>query len=319
MLAIIPEPAHVHSSDANPFRLSASTRVLVPTAELISLATLFVSQLHRLTGIAVVVIEGERLAEAPAIRVELAVDLPELVDIPATGGARADDGDPNVERYALAIREDGILIRATHPEGVYRGLTTLLQLAATTTPEPGGTVSLPAAEIADAPRFAWRGLSFDVVRTAFSVEEIKSVIDILTLYKANVLHLHLTDSEGWRLEIDAWPLLTEIGGQGAAGSRPGGFYTKADYREIVQYAAERFVTIVPEFDMPGHTAAIYRAYPELAGDGVHAATADLERAAWFQVMHPDHPHIFSFVTDVLTEIAELTPGAYLHILSLIHI
>ncbi|MGI8484282.1 MAG: beta-N-acetylhexosaminidase [Thermomicrobiales bacterium] len=313
MLAIIPDPTHIQTSDANPFRLSASTRILVPTADLAPLTTLFSSQLHRLAGMTVDVIEGEIADESPVIRLELAADTPDMLALPETGGTRTDGGDPNVERYSLAIREDGIRIRAAHPEGVYRGLTTLLQLSATTSQELDGTVSLPAVEIADAPRFAWRGLSFDVARTFFQVEEVKRVIDLLTLYKANVLHLHLTDSEGWRIEIDAWPLLTQIGGQSAAGNRPGGFYTKDDYREIVRYAAARFITIVPEFDMPGHTAAIYRACPELAGDGVDAATADLERAAWFQVMHPDHPHIFSFVTDVLTEISELTPGAYLHI------
>lgn len=313
VLAIIPEPTHVQMSDAMPFRLDASTRVLVPTVELIPLATLFASQLHRFARMTVDVIEGEVAGESPAIRVALVADDPDVLALPATGGLRADDGNPNVERYTLAIRENGIQIRALQPEGVYRGLTTLLQLAATTIPEPDGTISLPAVEIADAPRFAWRGLSFDVARTFFPVDDAKRVIDLLALYKFNVLHLHLTDSEGWRIEIDSWPLLTAIGGQGAAKGRPGGFYTKADYREIVRYAAERFITVVPEFEMPGHTAAIYKAYPDLAGDGVHESTANRERAPWFQVMHPDHPRIFSFVSDVLTEIAALTPGACLHI------
>lgn len=313
MLAIIPEPTHVQTSDANPFRLSASTRVHTSTAELIPPARLFASQLHRFAGMTVDVIEGEVADQSPAIRLELAADDPDLLALSATGGSRADDGDPNVERYTLAIRGNGIQVRALHPEGVYRGLTTLLQLAATTTLEPDGTISLPSVEIVDAPRFAWRGLSFDVARTFFPVDDVKRVIDLLAFYKFNVLHLHLTDSEGWRIDIDSWPLLTAIGGQGAAKGRPGGFYTKADYREIVQYAAVRFITVVPEIEMPGHTAAIYTAYPDLAGDGVNESTANRERASWFQVMHPDHPRIFAFVSEVLAEIAALTPGAYLHI------
>jgi hexosaminidase len=142
---------------------------------------------------------------------------------------------------------------------------------------------------------------------------VKRVIDLVALYKANVLHLHLTDAEGWRIEIDAWPKLAEVGGKTAAFGRPGRCYTKAEYREIVQYAADRFITIVPEFEMPGHTAAIFAAYPELAGDGTDPGTANVDRAPWFQAMNPDNPGIFTFITDVLTEIAALTPGAYLHI------
>jgi hexosaminidase len=249
-------------------------------------------------------------ATSPAIQLELvAADDIDLANLPATTGKRADDGDPDRERYVLRIRHDGILIRAATSEGIFRGLTTLRQIIATT-PAP----EIPAADIRDSPRFAWRGFSFDVSRTFFDENEVKQVIDLLALYKFNVLHLHLTDSEGWRIEIAKWPRLTEIGGQGAAYGRPGGFYTQEQFRELVRYAAARFITIVPEIEMPGHTAAIFRSYPELAGDGSQpAAAGGSETPGMLQFLHPDNPQVFPFLTDVLTEIAALTPGSYLHI------
>jgi hexosaminidase len=311
MVNVIPVPASVDSIDAPPFILTPSTEV-VSVLELTPLATWFAFELDAV-GITVDVLDHDTEPGSPAIRLELVVEDTDLANLPATGGRRADDGDPNGERYALDIRADGIRIRALSPEGIFRGLTTLLQIVATTPVLAVGTVKLPAMTVLDAPRFAWRGLSYDVVRTAYTVAEVKRVIDVLALYKANVLHLHLTDSEGWRIEIDSWPLLSEIGGKMAGYGRTGLFYTKAEYADIVRYAADRFITIVPEFDMPGHTAAIYAAYPELAGDGISVETANAEREPWFQVMHPDHPCIFDFVTDVLTEIAAMTPGAYLHI------
>ena len=244
---------------------------------------------------------------------ELVAGDPDLAALPATSGRRADDGDPDGERHAVEVDADGVRIRAGAPEGIFRGLATLLQVIATTPADAGGEVPLPSLNILDAPRFAWRGFSFDVVRTSYTVDEVKRVIDLIALYKANVLHLHLTDAEGWRIEIDAWPKLAEVGGKTAAFGRPGRCYTKAEYREIVQYAADRFITVVPEFEMPGHTAAIFAAYPELAGDGTDPGTANVDKPPWFQVLHPDNPRIFPFLTDVLTEIAELTPGAYIHI------
>lgn len=142
---------------------------------------------------------------------------------------------------------------------------------------------------------------------------MEGIIDLLALYKANVLHLHLTDAEGWRIEIDAWPRLAEVGGQIAAKDRPGGYFSKAEFARIVRYAAERFITVVPEVEMPGHIAAAFRAYPELAGNGVDPATTNLDRSPWFQTLHPDNPKVSGFLSDVLTEVADLTPGAFLHI------
>lgn len=309
-MALIPAPHTITSQEGAPFRLGASTSIAGGAQDLAPLTAWFRGELARLTGITL----GEDASgdTEPGIRLSLAPDDASLATLPSPSGLRSDDGDPAAERYALQIAADGVEIRAATPEGVFRGLTTLLQLAATA-PVRDGAIVLDPVEIRDTPRFAWRGLSFDVVRCAFSVEEVKRVIDLLALYKANTLHLHLTDSEGWRIEIDAWPKLTEVGGKTAAAGRPGLFYTKDQYRDIVQHAADRFITIVPEIEMPGHTAAIFAAYPELAGDGSGDSAEVTSKATYFQAMNPDNPHVLGFIRDVLTEVAALTPGAYLHI------
>ncbi len=157
-----------------------------------------------------------------------------------------------------------------------------------------------------APGYAWRGLSLDVARTFFDVDVVKRVIDKLSLYKVNVLHMHLTDDQGWRIEIPELPRLTEVGGSGALGDRPGGFYTVSQFEDIVSYAADRCVTVVPEIDMPGHCAAALSAYPALA-----AAPGD--RGEGNNLLDPDDPEVATFVRTVLESVAAMTPGPYLHI------
>lgn len=225
-------------------------------------------------------------------------------DAPTTG--LSPRGEPlHHERAALSITTDGIHIEAPSPAGAFRALTTLRQLIVGSSP-PGGPVALEQVTIVDHPRFGWRGLSLDVVRCFFGVAEVKRVIDMLALYKMNVLHLHLTDDQGWRLDVPSWPRLSEIGGRGASGDRPGGSFTLAEFAEIVAYADERFVSIVPEIDMPGHTGAAVRAYPELGGaDGAGRPPA--------VTMDPDAPRVARFVSDVLATVASVSPGPYLHV------
>ncbi|MGC4191744.1 MAG: family 20 glycosylhydrolase [Thermomicrobiales bacterium] len=309
-MSVIPAPLQIASGGGAPFILGAATPVAIDSPELTLLVAWFREELASLTGVA---LTEETSGDAtPGIRLALTPDDPELAAFPQPAGLRSDGGDAGVERYALTVAADGIGIRAAAPEGIFRGLTTLLQLAATTGAQDSA-ISLSPLTIHDAPRFAWRGLSFDVVRCAFSVDEVKRVIDLLALYKANTLHLHLTDSEGWRIQIDAWPKLTEISGKTAASGREGLFYTKDDYREIVQYAADRFITVVPEIEMPGHTAAIFAAYPELAGDGTSDPSGVTGKSHHFQAMHPGNPHVLGFIRDVLFEVAAMTPSPYFHV------
>lgn len=306
MSAIIPTPLRQIAGDGAPFVLSAATGFSGPDA-LITIADRFRADLQAATGI-----ELAGRSAQPAIRLELVPDDAELEELPTTLGVRADGGDPQAERYRLAVAAEGVTITAAAPQGIRAGLTTLYQLA-TTSPASDARIEIAPVTILDTSRFAWRGLSFDTVRTFHPAETVHEVIDLMALYKANVFHFHLTDHEGWRIEIEGWPNLTEVGGQTARDNRPGGFYTQAEYRDLVAYAAERGITVVPEFDLPGHTAAIFRAYPELAGDGSTAPGDVISLESYFQWMHPDNPRVFPFITDVMTEIAALTPGNYIHI------
>jgi hexosaminidase len=208
------------------------------------------------------------------------------------------------EGYAVSVVASGIHISAPTEAGIFYGVQTLRQL------ENEG--SFPVVEISDEPRFEYRGAMLDVARHFFSVDDVKKYIDDIALLKINHLHLHLTDDQGWRIQITKWPLLTERGAQTSVGGDGGGFYTQQDYREIVAYAESRFVTIVPEIDMPGHTNAALHAYPELTGDGV-APDAYEGTEVGFSSLCIGSERTYEFVADVLTELAAITPGPYLHI------
>ena len=167
------------------------------------------------------------------------------------------------ESYELKITEDMARIASTSPAGVFFGIQTMRQLLP---PEIEGENQgkeewyLPTGNIRDWPEYGYRGAMLDVSRHFFDVATVKRVIDYMALYKLNMLHLHLSDDQGWRIEIESWPKLTEVGGSTEVGGGEGGYYTKEDYKEIVSYAADRHITIVPEIDMPGHTNAALASY-----------------------------------------------------------
>jgi hexosaminidase len=174
------------------------------------------------------------------------------------------------------------------------------------------TVQGPGGTITDAPRYAYRGAMLDVSRHFFGVEVLMRFVEQLARYKLNVLHLHLSDDQGWRLAVDAWPRLAEVGGATQVGGGTGGCYTKAEYAALVEFAAARHVTIVPEIDMPGHVNAALAAYPELNGDGV-APPPYTGVEVGFSTLAVGQEVTYAFVRDVLAEVAALTPGPYLHI------
>ncbi len=236
------------------------------------------------------------------------------------------DDTSTPQGYILDTRGDGIRIVARDSAGLYYGTRTLLQLLQRT----GEGWSVPRVLIEDAPRFAYRGVMLDVARHFFTVDEVKAYVDRATALKFNHLHLHLTDDQGWRLQIDSWPLLTERASEGDAGDGPGGFFTKDDYREIVGYAAERHMIVVPEIDLPGHTHAIGVAYPDLVEEPwlTDQIVAEAGRLAQPVPVHGEHfsgwavghsslrigeERTYDFVKDVLDEVAAMTPGPYLHI------
>lgn len=217
--------------------------------------------------------------------------------------------------YKITISTKKIEITAKSSPGIFYGIQTLLQLLP---PEIMGSmtnlnnISIPTGKIEDYPRYQWRGTMLDVARHFFTVEEVKRYIDLLALYKINILHLHLTDDQGWRIMIDSWPNLALHGGQTEVGGGPGGYYTKDDYKEIVKYAQDRFITIVPEIDMPGHTNAALASYPELNMDG-KAKPLYTGYSVNISTLNTRSEVTYKFVEDVIREIAEITPGKYIHI------
>jgi len=171
---------------------------------------------------------------------------------------------------------------------------------------------IPDGVIRDFPEYSYRGVMLDVARHFFQVSDVKRYIDLITLYKMNVMHLHLSDDQGWRIEIKKWPNLTKIGGSSQVGGEKGGFYSQAQYTEIVKYAAERFITIIPEIDMPGHINAAMASYPELNCNG-KATEIYTGTDVGFSTFCTSKEITYQFIANVLGEISALTPGPYLHI------
>ncbi len=221
------------------------------------------------------------------------------------------------ESYQLYIKKDSIYVNAKTASGAFRGIQTLRQLI----PEKSNdTITdhslwlIPSGKIIDTPKFGYRGVMLDVARHFFSVDEVKKFIDALAYYKFNTLHLHLSDDQGWRLEIKSWPKLTEIGGQSEVGGGKGGFYTQEDYKELVTYASERHITIVPEIDMPGHTNAASLSYPFLhAGGKADKPRVRTDMKVGYSSFHTRKDTVYAFLDDVIGEIAALSPGPYFHI------
>lgn len=203
------------------------------------------------------------------------------------------------ESYDLGVTPAGVSLKAAGPAGVLRGLATLRQMLVSR----GPGFEMPAAAIHDAPRFSWRGIMLDPVRHFISADAVKRQIDMMELVKLNVLHLHLSDNEGFRVESIRFPKLTEIASHGQ-------FYTQAQIREIVAYAADRGIRVIPEIDMPGHTGAILSAYPELsAGKFDPADRLALMGAA----LDPTLPATYAFIEGLVAEMAPLFPDAYFHV------
>lgn len=227
----------------------------------------------------------------------------------------AADAELGPEGYRLTAGRDSVRITANAPAGLFHGVQTLRQLLP---PQIESHLilspfawTIPGVTIMDRPRFAWRGAMLDVARHFFTVKEVKQYADLLALYKMNMLHLHLGDDQGWRLEIKSRPKLTAMGSVTQVGGGPGGYYTQDEYTDIVRYAQERYITIVPEIDLPGHTNAALVAYPELScskrSPGPYTGTD-----VGFSTLCADKEETYAFVDDVVREIAAITPGPYFH-------
>jgi len=300
---LVPAPARVTWGEDH-FRVTATTSLVIQVADPIDAA--------RLARRA-----GEMFREAAAIRVAVSTDEPAdtgSIVLALTGSGPA-------ESYRLRVAETGVVVTAPDPAGLFYGLQTLGQLM---TPVEAGTATIPAVIIEDQPRFRYRGMHLDVGRHAFPVAFIKRYIDLLARYKFNTFHWHLTEDQGWRIEIERYPRLTDIGSCRSEtmveknfdpyvgnGIPYCGFYSQDEVRDIVAYAADRFVTIVPEIEMPGHSLAALAAYPELA-----CTPGPFEvgtRWGVFEDIYCPSEATFEFLENVLQEVMALFPSEYIHI------
>lgn len=265
-----------------------------------------------------------------------AQDLEELVGIrPSVAAGTSEDAKDNVyftlglqdggkEAYNINVSSDGILVRAVAPEGIYRATRTLLKSVGT---EKTSSVEFPSAEVSDWPRFGYRGLMLDVSRHFSDVEMVKRTIDMLALHQLNIFHWHLTDDQGWRIEIKSHPELTEVGAwrddtvvgrylggtdYPTDGKRHGGFYTQEQIREIVAYAKERYIEIIPEIDLPGHTSAVLAAYPQLGCEDKEYKVAN-RWGVIRDVLCAGNPASLDLFKDIMDEVCELFPGKYIHL------
>ena len=225
------------------------------------------------------------------------------------------------EGYVLTVRKNGVTIAGGSAAGVFYGIQTLRK--SLFTDSIVYSQNLPAVRISDAPRFSWRGMHLDCSRHFFPVAFVKKFIDLLALHNMNVFHWHLTDDQGWRIEIKKWPKLTTVGSQRSGtiigtnsdiddGIPYGGYYTQAEAREIVAYAAARHITIVPEIDMPGHMLAALAAYPELGCTGGPYQVGHYW-GVYKDVLCVGNPRVYEFVQDVLTEVMDIFPSKVIHI------
>ncbi|MDR4005213.1 family 20 glycosylhydrolase [Alistipes finegoldii] len=248
-------------------------------------------------------------------------------EMPASGIRFVTDESLPAEGYELNVDGEGIEVRASQFPGFLYALQSLGQLLPAavygTEPAPDAAWEVPCVKIADAPRFAYRGMHLDVARHFFSVDEVKRYIDVMAIHKLNTLHWHLTDDQGWRIEIKRYPELTAVGSIRKAtvvrkewgtydGTPYGGFYTQDEIRDVVKYAADRGVTVIPEIDLPGHMLAALTAYPELGCTGGPYEVWGRWGVA-DDVLCPGREKTFEFLEGVLTEVMELFPSEYIHI------
>jgi hexosaminidase len=293
MLTVVPAPYAVQSRPDADFAIGASTAI-VAVDEAAPVGEYLAEILRAVTGFALPVTADSR---------------PGSIELTFTPGDRSG--------YELTVEPAGVRLRATDAAVLFAGVQTLLQLLppAVEAGVPGpGPWAVAGGRIVDQPRYPHRGVMLDVVRHFFTVAEVKRFIDLISRYKVNVLHLHLTDDQGWRLEIRAWPRLTEHGGSTQIGGGAGGFYTQEQYRDIVAYAASRFITVIPEIDVPGHVTAALSSYPDLNADGTAPPIFTRSGSATgFSSLDVDKEITYRFVDEVFAEVAALTPGGFMHI------
>jgi hexosaminidase len=297
---IIPLPVSV-APDGGAFDLTDQTDIYIQgeSAELKQVGQFLADKLNPSTGLG---IEVKTTSSEPASgNIYLALS--------------GNDQELGDEGYQLKITDKLVSLTANKPAGLFYGIQTIRQILPAqveSSSQQKASWKLPTGTIRDYPGYGYRGSMLDVARHFFSVEEVKKLIDQLAYYKFNTLHLHLSDDQGWRIEIKSWPNLTAHGGKTEVGGGEGGFYTQEQYADLVKYAQDRFITVIPEIDMPGHTNAASASYPELNGNG-KAAELYTGIEVGFSTLDTKKEVTYKFIDDVIRELAAITPGEYLHI------
>jgi hexosaminidase len=296
---LIPKPVSVKTNDEE-FQITDTSSIYVQggSANALRVGQYLADKLKPATGYKLQVTET---AAAPAAG-----------NIYLTMSADASLGD---EGYVLDINKGMLKLSAHKPAGLFYGVQTIRQLlpaGAESGTVRQGPWKIAGASIRDYPLYSLRGSMLDVGRHFFGVDDVKRYIDLLSFYKLNLLHLHLSDDQGWRIEIKSWPNLTVHGGSTEVGGGKGGFYTQEQYKDIVQYAADRFIMIIPEIDMPGHTNAALASYAELNCNDT-ATKLYIGTEVGFSTLCTKKDVTYKFVDDVIRELAAITPGPYIHI------
>ncbi|HEX6223346.1 MAG TPA: beta-N-acetylhexosaminidase [Chryseolinea sp.] len=295
---LIPIPVSVQAT-AMVFEVTNETQIYVEGSDLLKVGQYLADKLRPATGYEFKVSETTGEPRSGNIYI-------------TTEGTDATLGD---EGYELTITEELLTLASANPAGAFRGVQTVRQLLPDSIELNSlqkGPWEIATGTIRDYPTYVFRSAMLDVARHFFSVEDVKRYIDLIAGYKLNALHLHLTDDQGWRIEIKSWPNLATHGGSTQVGGAKGGYYTQEEYREIVKYAGERYITIIPEVDLPGHTNAALSSYPELNCNG-KAPGLYTGTEVGFSTLCVDKEVTYKFVDDVMRELAAMTPGPYIHL------
>ena len=298
---IIPLPASVEWTVADTFHFTEETRILFDSTD---------TEAERI-GEFLSGLIGNSTETMPAVEA-YSTDVADGGIYLTREGASSSLGS---EGYELTVTGSQVTVRAVEPAGLFYGIQTIRHLLPPVVeytaayPRP---LFLPGVHITDQPRFQWRGTMLDVARHFLPLHDVKRFIDLAALYKLNRLHLHLSDDQGWRVEIPGWPNLTEHGGSTEVGGGVGGYYSTDEYTELVEYAQERFVTVIPEIDMPGHTNAALASYAEFNCDGI-ARDLYIGTNVGFSTLCVDKDITYEFLDDVIREISSRTPGPYFHV------
>ena len=300
--AIIPKPVSVKATGGL-FNLSRSTAIYVngESKELIAIGQYLSGKLKTSTGFP---LEVKSIGKTPGSG--------NIYLMLAGNNSDARLGD---EGYELIITDKLVMLKANMPSGLFRGIQTIRQLLPAdveSSVKQKGPWNLATGTIVDYPVYSFRGVMLDVARHFFSVSDVEQLIEFLAYYKMNSLHLHLSDDQGWRIEIKSWPNLALHGGSTAVGGGQGGYYTQDQYSEIVKFAAARYINIIPEIDMPGHTNAALASYAELNCNG-KATELYTGIEVGFSSLCTKADITYKFIDDVVKELAAITPGPYIHI------